>query len=128
MSKANGSKVKVRRVGTEELFYRDRCEDYRERDELENLNRRTAERMDEMQRQLWEREAKSEYARVRQEKRLNGMLKLLGVFTLSAVITAALGLLWWLEALHWGVCLIGCAAALIAGAFRIGFICHEIRG
>ena len=127
MSNVNGSKVKVRRVGAGEIFYRDRCEDYRERDELERLNRRTAERISEMEEKLWQQQASAEYARVRQERRLNGMLKLLGVFTLSAVITAALGMLWWLEALHWGVSLIGCAAALIAGAFRMGFICHEIR-
>ena len=107
--------------------YQKLCQEYRERDELEALNRRVDERHARMEQFLWEQEAKAEKHRIEEERRFNGILKLIGVIILCATIAMALSVLAVTEIFSWWISGTVIVLAGFVAAFKAGYLWHEIK-
>ena len=107
--------------------YQKLCQEYRERDELEALNRRVDERHARMEQFLWEQEAKAEKHRSEEERRFNGILKLIGVIILCATIAMALSVLAVTEIFSWWISGTVIVLAGFVAAFKAGYLWHEIK-
>ena len=107
--------------------YQKLCQEYRERDELEALNRRVDERHARMEQFLWEQEAKAEKHRIEEERRFNGILKLIGVIILYATIAAALSVLAITEVFSWWISGAGIVIAGFIAAFKAGYLWREVK-
>lgn len=107
--------------------YQKLCQEYRERDELEALNRRVDERHARMEQFLWEQEAKAEKHRIEEERRFNGILKLIGVIILCATIAMALSVLAVTEIFSWWISGAGIVIAGFIASFKAGYLWHEIK-
>ena len=113
--------------GDTEGKYQKLCQEYRERDELEALNRRVDERHARMEQFLWEQEAKAEKHRIEDERRFNGILKLIGVIILCATIAMALSVLAVTEIFSWWISGAGIVIAGFIASFKAGYLWHEIK-
>lgn len=95
--------------------------------ELENLNRRTQERFEQMEKFLTEREARAAYRRVMAERHLIAFVKAVAIALLSCAVCATLGVLMWQEAISvwFGI---PCAfATSIVASMRCGWLWHEVK-
>jgi predicted membrane channel-forming protein YqfA (hemolysin III family) len=117
----------VRIKATTDGKYKRMYQDHIERDEFEFLNKRTAERVAKMRKALWEQEAKAAMAQVKQEKKFNGILNLVTVILFCIVAIAALCALSYTDNLDWAITAIVVALLALCGAFRAGYIWHEIK-
>ena len=107
--------------------YQKLCQEYRERDELEVLNRKVEERTAQWEKILWEQEARAENRRIEEERRVNAILRLIGLLILFATIGMGLVALaitevfpWWIS----GPCVTVCG---LVAAFKSGYLWHEIK-
>ena len=120
----------VRIKATTDGKYKRMYQDHIERDEFEFLNKRTAERVAKMRRKLWEQEAKAAMAQVAQEKherKFNGVLNLVALILFGIVAITALCALSYTENLDWAITAIVVALLALSGAFRAGYLWHEIK-
>lgn len=120
----------VRVKATTDGKYKRMYQDHIERDELEFLNKRTAERIAQMRRTMWEQEAKVAMAQVAQEKherKFNGVLNLVAVILFGIIAITALCALSYTENLDWAITAIAVAILCICGAFRAGYLWYEIK-
>ena len=101
--------------------------DYVERDELEFFNRKSEERVKQMQEMLWEREAKAEHERLKQERKLNAIMSLVAMIFLCLVCIASLCTLSYTVGLSWIVTAIVSSLLAVCTAFRSGYLWHEIK-
>ena len=125
--------------------YEQICREYVERDELEKLNqrsaervfemerrmyereRRAAERVFEMERRMYERERRAEEIRQKQERKICAAVKMgLLVFIASATI-AALLILAYAAVFDWWLSIILSMLLSILTAFRAGYFWHEFK-
>lgn len=98
-----------------------------ELDEIEYLNNLVAERMKRIEEAQYEREARMEYQRVRQEKRMNAILRMISTIMLYAAMVVALMILVWIDVVVWwlsGGVAVGLA---LCGAFRAGYYWCESK-
>ena len=123
MNTANVVRVKSQTAGKYKKLY----QDYVERDELEFFNRKTEQRVDRMQKELWEREAKVVIEQRRQERKFNAILNLVAVIIVYAVVITALCVLSFTSNLDWMFTAIVSMLLTIACAFRAGYIWHEVK-
>lgn len=110
-----------------EGMYQKLCQEYRERDELEALNRRVDERHARMEQFLLEQEAKAEKHRFEEERRFDGILKLIGVIILCATIAMALSVLAVTEIFSWWISGTVIVIAGFVSSFKAGYLWHEIK-
>ena len=107
--------------------YEQICREYVERDELEKLNQRSAERVCEMERSMYERERRAEEIRQKQERKICAAVKMgLLVFIAFATI-AALLILAYAAVFDWWLSIILSMLLSILTAFRAGYFWHEFK-
>ena len=143
MSKAK--KKEMRQQAACEGKYEAICRDRQERDELDMLNRKTRERVDQMQQelndlqaktvlenamheaQLKEQEAKAEYARLVQEKKLKALIDLVLLVIMCAVTCAVMIALAYTGAVAWWISALLAVGLMMTCSFRSGWLWHEIK-
>lgn len=103
------------------------CRDRQERDELDMLNRKTRERVDQMQQELWEQQAKAEYARLLQEKKLKALIDLVLLVIMCAVTCAVMITLAYTGAVAWWISALLIVGLMMTCSFRSGWLWHEIK-
>ena len=125
--------------------YEQICREYVERDELEKLNqrsaervlemerkmyereRRAAERVYEMERRMYERERRAEEIRQKQERKIRAALKMGLLVLIAFVIIAALLFLAYAAVFDWWLSIILSMLLSILTAFRAGYFWHEFK-
>ena len=107
--------------------YQKLCQEYRERDELEALNRKVDERNAWVEQFMWEEQKKAEMRRLDEERKVNGILKLMGLIILYATIAAALSVLAITEVFSWWISGAGIVIAGFIAAFKAGDLWREIK-
>ena len=122
MENQNVVRIKATTDGKYKRMYQDRIE----RDELEFLNKRTAERVAKMRMEIWEQEAKAALAQVKHERKFVGVTNLIAVVLFCIVAIAALCTLSFTDNLDWAITAIAVALLAICGAFRAGYLWHDI--
>lgn len=113
--------------GDTEGKYQKLCQEYRERDELEALNRRVDERHARMEQFLWEQEARTEKRRIEEERRVNSTLRLIGLIVLYVTIAMALLSLALTEVFSWWISGAGIVVAGFIATFKAGYLWREIK-
>jgi cation transport ATPase len=103
------------------------CRERQERDELDMLNSKTRERVDRMQQELWEQQAKAEYARIMQEKKLKALFDLVLLVIMCAVTCAVMITLAYTGAVAWWISVLLTVGLLMTCSFRSGWLWHEIK-
>ena len=107
--------------------YQKLCQEYRERDELEALNRKVEERTAKMEQILWEQEAKAEKRRIEEERRVNGILRLIGLLILFVTIGMGLVALAITEVFPWWISGSAIAVCGLVASFNAGYLWHVIK-
>jgi cation transport ATPase len=107
--------------------YEQLCREYEEREELEKLNKRCMARVEEMDRIMWEAQARAEMERLKQEKRFAAAVKLVFVVIMSLVIIASLMVFAYTETFAWWISISLSGLLTIVSAFKAGYFWHEIR-
>jgi cation transport ATPase len=125
MSKSK--KKAMRQQATCEGKYETICRERQERDELDMLNSKTRERVDRMQQELWEQQAKAEYARIMQEKKLKALFDLVLLVIMCAVTCAVMITLAYTGAVAWWISVLLTVGLLMTCSFRSGWLWHEIK-
>ncbi len=103
------------------------CREYAERCELERLNQRTREHLDEIQKKMWEQQAKEAYLRVKHERRTAAAVKVIFLVILSLVLIATSLVLANEGAFPWWVGIVIAAFFTVASAFTAGYFWHELK-
>lgn len=120
------SKKKTRIPETEAKYERI-CQEYRERDELESLNRKIDERNAWVERIMAENCKRAEADRLAQENRVNAIGKFVATIIIALAIIVSLVALAYLETFSWPVSLISIGAILLIATFRSGYLWHDIK-
>ena len=124
MSKSKKQQMKALEI---EGKYERMCQEYRERDELERLNRKTRERVEVIEAELQARMAYEQIVREKQERRINAIVQLIVTVILTLAGCVSLGVIAWVEVTLQPVMMILCAAWLLAGTFRAGYYWYAIK-
>lgn len=125
MSKSK--KKAMRQQAACEGKYETICRERQERDEFAALNHKTRERVDRMQQELWEQQAKAEYARLMQEKKLKALFDLALLVIMCAVTCAVMITLAYTGAVAWWISVLLTVGLLMTCSFRSGWLWHEIK-
>ena len=107
--------------------YEQICREYVERDELEKLNQRSAERVHEMERRMYERERRAEEIRQKQERKLSTAVKLVFLVVIAFAAIAALMILAYTGSFAWWLSIILSMLLSIPTAFKAGYFWHEFK-
>lgn len=124
MSKSKKQQMKALEI---EGKYERMCQEYRERDELERLNRKTRERVEVIEAELQARMAYEQIVREKQERRINAIVQLIVTVILTLAGCVSLGVIAWVEVPLRPVMMILSAAWLLAGTFRSGYSWYAIK-
>ena len=103
------------------------CRERQERDELDMLNSKTRERVDRMQQELWEQQAKAEYEKIMQEKKLKALIDRVLLVIMCAVTCAVMITLAYTGAVAWWISILMTVGLLMTCSFRSGYLWHEIK-
>ena len=112
---------------TTEGKYEQLCREYEEREQLEMLNKRSAARVEEMERMMWEARAKAEMDALKQEQKFAAVVKLIFVIVMSLVIISALMVFAYTENFEWWISIGMSGLLTIVSAFKAGYFWREIK-
>lgn len=96
--------------------------------EMEELNRRTQERLDAFETVMIERAARAAYKQVLREKCIHTVLKIAGTVIVSVTICVAFSILAWLSVIPLWIGIPGAFISAVVGANRCGYMSHEMEG
>lgn len=122
------SKKQKTRVPETEVKYERICQEYRERDELETLNRKVDERNAWIEQMVAENTKRVEKNRLAQECRVNAIGKFVSTIIIALAIIVSLAALAYLETFSWAVSMISIGATLLIATFRAGYFWHDVKG
>jgi cation transport ATPase len=100
----------------------------RERDELEELNRKTEDHLARMQRMLWEQETKAAFERRKQQQKLQAVIDLVVLIFLTVVTCVSLIILSYTGWVAWWFSIVLTMGLMMACSLRTGWLWHEIKG
>jgi hypothetical protein len=80
-----------------------------------------------MQQELWEQQAKAEYARIMQEKKLKALFDLVLLVIMCAVTCAVMIALAYTGAVAWWISALLIVGLMMTCSFRSGWLWHEIK-
>jgi cation transport ATPase len=100
----------------------------RERDELEELNRKTEDHLARMQKMLWEQETKAAFERRKQQQKLQAVIDLVVLIFLTVVTCVSLIILSYTGWVAWWFSIVLTMGLMMACSLRTGWLWHEIKG
>lgn len=103
------------------------CRDRQERDEFAVLNRKTRDRVDRMQQELWAKEAKAIYESIVLEKRVKALINLILLVIMCVVTCGAVIALAYTGAVAWWISALLIVGLMMTCSFRSGWLWHEIK-
>lgn len=107
--------------------YEDICREYRERDELETLNRKVEERNAMFEKIMWEQKVATEKLREKQEQRFCAVVKLVFMVVMALTIVTAVLVLAYTEAVAWWISITVAVLLTIPTAFKAGWLWYEFK-
>lgn len=126
MSKA--TKKAMEQVARKEAELENARKDRIERDELEELNRKTEDHLARMQRMLWEQETKAAFERRKQQQKLQAVIDLVVLIFLTVVTCVSLIILSYTGWVAWWFSIVLTMGLMMACSLRTGWLWHEIKG
>lgn len=121
MAKANKQKNNA------EGKYEQICREYVERDELEKLNQRAAERVHKMECLIYEREKRAEEIRQKQERKFCAAVKMVFLVVIAVTAIAALLILAYTEAFAWWISIVASILLALPTTFKAGWVWYEFK-
>ena len=118
---------KQKKITNNEGKYEQACQEYVERDELEKLNQRAAERVWRVERMMYEREKRAEEIRKKQEQSFQAAIKLAFVVVMAVTVIASLFVLAYTEAVAWWISIIVSFVLSLPTAFKAGCLWYEFK-
>lgn len=120
------AKAKKQKNNTEGK-YEQICREYVERDELEKLNQRTAERVSQMECMMYEREKRAEEIRQKQERKFGAAVKLTFLLIMDVTTITALLTLAYTETFAWWISVGVYILLALPTAFKAGWFWYEFK-
>lgn len=118
---------KQKKTPNNEGKYEQMCREYVERDELEKLNQRAAERVSQMEHMMYEREKRAEEIRQKQEQRFCAAMKLVFMVVMAVTFIASFLVLAYTEAFAWWLSITASVLLALPTAFKAGCFWYEFK-
>lgn len=118
---------KQKKTPNNEGKYERICQEYVERDELEKLNQRAAERVFQMENMLYEREMRAEEIRQKQEQRFCAAVKLVFLVVMAVSFITSFLVLAYTEAFAWWISITLSVLLSLPTAFKAGCLWYEFK-
>ena len=112
---------------TTKVNYEKLCREYAEHNELEKLNQQTRQRVEQMEKEMWAKEARDAYLRVKHEQRFFTAIKLIFVVLISMACIATSLVLAYEGAFAWWIAICVSTVLTVFCAFKTGYFWYEFK-